>query len=272
LILYKYMSFKAAISVIENSSLGFSCLEDLNDPFECTAFGFEEDSDSSVTATVATNACKNRFSRNYVVLSLTRQPLNPLMWTHYGDEHQGVVIGFDVSLSGFTDKDACVIPCQHGEVIYSATKPHKDLPTLSSEELMSIGNGIKFNSEWFNLVKRAFLYKSVEWSYEEEVRVVKDISALQYSYHVGKGRRNAWNKISVAGRPLYCLDIPKNAVKEIYLGWHIYKNVTKKNDFSGDELKEILLSWGRKNLKLFQCQPDVHSWNLMAEQSIYQQS
>lgn len=34
---------------------------------------------------------------------------------------------------------------------------------------MSIGNGIKFNLEWFNLVKRVFLYKSVEWSYEEEV-------------------------------------------------------------------------------------------------------
>ncbi|CAH6972588.1 conserved hypothetical protein [Vibrio chagasii] len=272
MILYKYMSFKAAISVIENSSLGFSCLEDLNDPFECTAFGFEEGSDSFVTASMATNACKNRFSRNYGVLSLTRQPLNPLMWAHYGDEHQGVVIGFDAKLAGFTDEDTCVIPCQYGEIVYSATKPHKNLPTLSSEELMSIGNGIKFNSDSFNLVKRAFLYKSIEWSYEEEVRVVKDISALPFSYHFGKGRSNAWSKISVAGRPLYCLDMPENAIKEIYLGRHVYKNVTKKNDFSGDELKEILLSWGRKDLKLLQCQPDVHSWQLIAKQSINLQS
>lgn len=266
------MSFKAALSVIENSSLGFSCLEDLNDPFECTAFGFEEGSDSFVTAKMATHACKNRFSRNYGVLSLTRQPLNPLMWAHYGDEHQGVVIGFDVELAGFIDENACVIPCQHGEIVYSATKPHKNLPTLSSEELMSIGNGIKFNSDAFNLVKRAFLYKSIEWSYEEEVRVVKDISTLPFSYHFGKGCSNAWNKISVAGRPLYCLDIPKNSIKEIYLGRHIYKNVTKKNDFFDDELKEILLSWGRKDLKLLQCEPDVHSWQLIAEQSINQQS
>lgn len=41
-ILYKYMSFNLACSVMDNSSIGFSCLEDLNDPFEGTAIGFEE--------------------------------------------------------------------------------------------------------------------------------------------------------------------------------------------------------------------------------------
>ncbi|EDN56081.1 hypothetical protein VEx25_2057 [Vibrio antiquarius] len=264
------MSFKAARSIIENSSLGFSCLEDLNDPFECTSFGFEDCSDSVITANTATNACKNRFSRNYGVLSLTRQPLNSLMWSHYGDEHQGVVIGIDVELAGLSDEDACIIPYQYGEIVYSATKPHNSLPTIGTEELMSIGNGIKFNSDTFNLVKRAFLYKSIEWSYEEEVRVVKGISTLPFGYHTGGGRSNAWNKISVAGRPLYCFDIPENAIKEIYLGRHIYKNVSKKEDLTGAELKNILLSWGRKDLKLFKCEPDIHSWNLKAKPFTYQ--
>ncbi|MBF4437559.1 DUF2971 domain-containing protein, partial [Vibrio anguillarum] len=118
MILYKYMSFQAARSVIENSSLGFSCLEDLNDPFECTSFGFEESDGSIITANIATNACKNRFSRNYGVLSLTRQPLNSLMWAHYGDEHQGVVIGIDVDLANLSDESAAIIPSQYGEVIY----------------------------------------------------------------------------------------------------------------------------------------------------------
>lgn len=266
------MSFQSAKSVIENNSLGFSCLEDLNDPFECTSFGFQEDSDSFITASVATGACKNRFSRNYGVLSLTRQPLNPLMWSHYGDEHQGVVIGIDVDMAGFSDKESCVIPSQYGEVIYSATKPHCNLPIIDTDELMSIGNGIEFNSDAFNLVKRAFLYKSLEWGYEEEVRVVKDISDLPFSYHFGKGRSNAWNKISVSGRPLYCLDIPPNSIKEIYLGRNIYKNVSKKRDFSQQELKDILLAWGRKDVKLLQCEPDLHSWRLIAKQSINQQS
>ncbi|MBF4274772.1 DUF2971 domain-containing protein, partial [Vibrio anguillarum] len=209
---------------------------------------------------------------NYGVLSLTRQPLNSLMWAHYGDEHQGVVIGIDVDLANLSDESAAIIPSQYGEVIYSATKPHNNLPIISENELMSIGNGIKFNSDAFNLVKSAFLYKSIEWGYEEEVRVVKDISKLPFGYHVGEGRCNEWNKITVAGRPLYCFDIPTDAIKEVYLGRHIYKNVSKKKLLSGDELKEILLSWGRRDLKLLQCGADINSWALTAKPSINQQS
>ena len=34
------MSFEAALSILKTKSLGFSHLEDFNDPFECTGFGF----------------------------------------------------------------------------------------------------------------------------------------------------------------------------------------------------------------------------------------
>ena len=262
------MSFETAKAVIDNQSIGFSCLEDLNDPFECTAFGFSDDDESKITANLATNACKNRFSRKYGVLSLTRQPLNSLMWSHYGDEHQGAVIGFDVEIAGFSNLSACVIPSQYGEVIYSATKPHKNLPIISEETLLSIGQKLKFDEDAFNLVKRAFLYKSIEWGYEEEVRVVKNISEIPLSYHSGQGRHKEWTKISVAGRPLYCFDIPEASIKEIYLGRHIYKKVTKKKTFTDKEFKNILESWGQRNIKLMQCNPDVHSWQLIAEPSI----
>lgn len=268
MILYKYMSFEAAKAIIDNESIGFSCLEDLNDPFECTAFGFSGNNESLVTASVATNACKNRFSRNYGVLSLTRQPLNSLMWSHYGDEHQGVVLGIDVDIAGFSNLQGCIIPSQYGEVIYSATKPHKDLPIISEEKLMSIGRDLKFDFDTFNLVKRAFLYKSIEWSYEEEVRVVKKISEIPFGYHTTQGRYCEWTKISVAGRPLYCLDMPVASIKEIYLGRHIYKNVKKKEAPTEKELKYILTNWGKMDVKLMQCDPDVYSWKLMAKPSI----
>jgi hypothetical protein len=258
------MSFEAAKAVIDNTSIGFSCLEDLNDPFECTAFGFLDDDGSKVTAKLATNACKNRFSRNYGVLSLTRQPLNSLMWSHYGDEHQGVVLGFDVDIAGFSSLDTCVIPNQYGEVIYSATKPHKDLPIISEDTLKSIGNQLKFDPGAFNLIKIAFLYKCIEWGYEEEVRVVKNISAIPLSYHSGLGRHDKWTKISIAGRPLYCIDIPETSIKEIYLGRHIFKNVNKKKTLTQQELENTIKSWGQKDIKLMQCNPDVHSWKLVA--------
>ncbi|HIF9357358.1 DUF2971 domain-containing protein [Photobacterium damselae subsp. damselae] len=268
MILYKYMSFKAARSVIENSSLGFSCLEDLNDPFECSAFNFEEREDSLLTNRGATNACKNRFSRNYGVLSLTKQPLNALMWSHYGDEHKGVVIGIDVELAGLANVEECLIPHQYGEIIYSTIKPNEKMPTPTTKELMSIGNGIKFNSDAFNLVKRAFLYKSIEWEYEEEVRVVKDITKLPFGYYTEEGVSDSWTKISVSGRPLYCFSIPIIAIKEVYLGRHIYKNVSKNKDLSDNELEQILHDWRQKGFKLLQCDTDVSSWRLISKQAM----
>ncbi|UTW04141.1 DUF2971 domain-containing protein [Amphritea atlantica] len=267
MILYKYMSFGAARKVIETLSLGFSCLEDLNDPFECTAFGFK-DSDESISAKTATGACRNRFSRKYGVLSLTRQPLNALMWSHYGDSHQGVVLGFDCDLAGFSDPQSNVIPSQYGEMIYSATKPHNDLPMIGEHELLNIGGSLRFDSSAFNLMKRAFLYKSLEWAYEEEVRVVKNIEDIPFGYHTGGGRYCEWNKVIVSGRPLYCFDVPENSLKEIYLGRHLYRNVTKDGSVTDENLKGVLQSWGRKDIKMMQCEPDIHSWNLIAKPSI----
>ena len=163
-----------------------------------------------------------------------------------------------------------VIPSQYGEVIYSATKPHKDLPIVSEDTLRKIAQELKFDSDTFNLVKRAFLYKSIEWAYEEEVRVVKNISAIPFGYHDSEGRHNEWTKMSVLGRPLYFFDIPEASIKEIYLGRHIYKNVTKKRTFTDQELKNVLKSWRAKDIVLMQCSPDIHSWELYAEPSINQ--
>jgi hypothetical protein len=60
-ILYKYVSFKTAISIVKKSTIGFSCLEDLNDPLEGTSVHFEDNGD--VSTNLAANAVRNRMSR-----------------------------------------------------------------------------------------------------------------------------------------------------------------------------------------------------------------
>jgi len=62
--------------------------------------------------------------------------------------------------------------------------------------------------------------------------------------------------------------VPENSLKEIYLGRHLYRNVTKGGSVTDEELKGVLQSWGRKDIKMMQCEPDVHSWNLVAKPSI----
>lgn len=265
MILYKYMSFEAAQQVIKNGTIGFSCLEDLNDPFECSAFGFEDSVDPNIPASVAANACKNRFSRKYAVLSMTRQPLNALMWSHYGDSHQGVVIGIDVDASGLNCQRTNVIPSDFGEMIYCITKPHKNLPVISEEILMSIGKDIEFDANMFNLVKRAFLYKSLEWAYEEEVRIVKNISHVPFAYHGEGGTHEEWTKISVSGRPLYCFRIPEDSIKEIYLGSQVNRNVSRKKILSNAEFSALIESWLVPGRTVNICKASTGTWGLISD-------
>lgn len=52
------------LRILETNSLGFSHLEDFNDPFECTGFGFY---DLDVSIFIAINAFRNNFSRKYEI-------------------------------------------------------------------------------------------------------------------------------------------------------------------------------------------------------------
>jgi hypothetical protein len=265
-VLYKYVSFKTALDIIENNSIAFSCIEDLNDPFECTALGF---SDGEMSASMVTNAYRNRFSRNYALLSLTREPLNPLMWAHYGDSHQGVAIGIDVEKAGLTCTQSSIIPAQYGEVIYTASKPKSVNFENSTEELMNIGKDATcFNSDFYNITKRAFLYKSSEWSYEEEVRVVKRLVDSPYGYDSEGG---AFSNVSgdwiqknpkCLGRPIYCLQLPKDSIVNVYLGRHVYKNISRTKITTESEFANFKEICRGRGIALNRCEPDVHSWKL----------
>ncbi|MFT7009737.1 MAG: hypothetical protein ACJAXJ_004289, partial [Colwellia sp.] len=66
--------------------------------------------------------------------------------------------------------------------------------------------------------------------YEEEVRVVKNIksnNSSRYSNSKFKNEAGNWNQVTVMGRPLYCLSIPKESIVEIFLGCASYSNVTR---------------------------------------------
>lgn len=269
MLLYKYLTFEAAIKIIETSSIGFSCAEDLNDPFECTAFAFENEEGPDVPLSTKISAYRNRFSRKYGILSLTRQPLNSLMWSHYANSHQGVVIGIDVEEAGLSSTSTSVIPVQYGEIIYTATKPVGQ-NSSSVNELMCIGSSLdKFNGDLYNLLKRAFLYKSVEWAYEEEVRVVKNISDNPNSYHGGIGEftlpSGEWSQVHLKnqGRPVYCLKIPISSFKEIYIGRYAYRSlVSRREVLTQEEYSKRVRKWEEIGIEIKYSEPDPNSWSL----------
>ncbi len=155
MILYKYVPFLSGMKILESSSIGFARPKDFNDPFEMSAFQYE-DNNEKWEAYVTFAAVRNRCNSSFGVLSLTRQPLNGLMWSHYADSHRGMVIGFDIEACGFNDIETNVIPANYEEIIYTRTKPQITFPMPSSEELMEIGNDVsKFSDRNYSFFKAA---------------------------------------------------------------------------------------------------------------------
>ncbi len=264
MILYKYMSLGAAKAVLENQSIGFSNLEDFNDPFEGRALVFDG---SQVPPRVQLDAYLSRL-RAYGVLSLTRTPLNALMWAHYGDEHRGVVLGIDTDIAGFNIRESCLIPADYGDIIYTATHPGRRQKSGDAQHLLSIGDdlGLDFEPEKLNFYRDAFLYKSANWAYEEEVRVVKNVRNIK-----GRGSRykeqtfsNAvgdWEQKVIGGRPLYCYRLPEGSIQQIYFGEKTFKNVSRAG-VADQDYQALRASWIGSVPEAFQVVVEGASWSL----------
>lgn len=243
MILYKYVDSDTADLIIQNSTLKFSRASSLNDPFELTGlhYGSEEQyKEQSIKFLAA--------SMSYGILSLTRAPMNPLMWAHYGkgvnydDEksilfdkgngsHAGVVFGIDANEAEMNDEGINVIPAKYGSVIYASTKPHN--PYINSENHNFFeGMQFHFNPDFLEALQRTFLYKPAYWSYEEEVRVVRNISRFR-------------NEIQ---------PINSSSIKEIYIG---IRNAFKHDYLVAmrDKIKNSLPS-----CQVYVCFFDIYEW------------
>lgn len=224
MILYKYVSFGAGLKILETNKIGFSHLNDFNDPFESTAFGFDDN--DVATKSTANNAFRNNFAKKYGVLSLTNNPLHPLMWAHYGCSHTGLAIGIDVNKAGF-NQDSFVIKAKDGRMDYFPN----ELPNpyqLTTDMLSQVGNDDYFSldGEYGEIFKRAFLYKQAVWAYEQEFRIVQNFhsSSLisfadkEYKNKSDKSSSQLWDCFIYNYRPLYLYHLPKDSIVKIYLG------------------------------------------------------
>ena len=112
MILYKYVSRDVGLEYfIKNQTLKFTSPANLNDPFETSAHKYSEDENGWEILVSSDIGVIN----NYGILSLTRNPSNSLMWSHYANgerykfdtwmrydlasnAHGGFVIGIDAPI------------------------------------------------------------------------------------------------------------------------------------------------------------------------------
>lgn len=230
MILYKYYGFSAGIAALGSQKLGFREPKYFNDPFELSYLNNSKDS-NFVGDKI------EQLKKSLVILSLTKTPYNPLMWAHYGEEHRGFVIGYDVENEFFQSYDFNVLSVIDGDVVYTTEKERTEFTENLKQVLYKcslIGKGELLSSygtqekkEIIVLLKKALLYKHSCWSYEEEVRVVKVLDSTFEESHVWQANPNrSFSNLSKLVTPgIGCMTIPglnlfnKQAIiKEVYLG------------------------------------------------------
>ena len=224
MILYKYYGFNAGLSALRNGQLGFRTPKDFNDPFELTF----------LSNAIGPSSKLDDLKSSVAILSLTRTPLNPLMWAHYGEGHTGFVIGYDTNDKFLTSKHYNLVPVDDGDVVYANTKNLHALDPASMKlfyKAYLAGQGIDLSgserAQINSLIRRIFLTKHSSWVYEEEVRVVKVLQSLfdtaeEYQndpmrsfYHLSKDVAPGYSCQTVSGLLIY---YHTAKIKEVYLG------------------------------------------------------
>jgi hypothetical protein len=183
--IFKYIDFKTAEIIVTNKTIKFSRPSSFNDPFDCDIdlvyFEFGDnicqqvkDDIDKLRNTLPNNswvaqklADKSFLENTYKKIQLQKiegcsiscfslYNDTVLMWSHYGDKHQGICLGFDnLTTPRFTslseDRDI-----SGGNVIYEA---HERINYLCEEDRQYA-------------ISKIFLSKSISWKYEAEYRLL----------------------------------------------------------------------------------------------------
>lgn len=146
--LYKYKSLKDpwfVLDMIVNRRLYCAHWSELNDPLE-GRYELYLGKKSSRLASIMTSRIEEARD-SFRVASLSADPTNFLMWSHYADGHKGVVLEVD-------------IPEEHPgltKVIYTAFSSVFSEKAQTLEDMRHLFNG-----------------KGEEWAYEQEYRIITD--------------------------------------------------------------------------------------------------
>lgn len=280
MILYKYYGYKAGLDALKSQQVGFREPRYFNDPFELS---YHEATHTNRFLLSQVNKIKN----SVAILSLTRTPYNPLMWAHYGEEHRGFVIGYDVSGDFFQSCEYNLVPAHSGDVIYTSSKEaslsHAKLQELTHKAYL-IASGMSKSEissaepvEIENFLKTTLLYKHSCWSYEEEVRVIKILqsdftSCEEWQSDPYRNFRDISNNFApgisypkIEGLNIFTHKVP---ITEVYLGLRNPLRTPQEGHGSVSDELEILAT--QENWRVFNMEMSQGSWGLTTEQTTSQ--
>ncbi|WP_082825396.1 DUF2971 domain-containing protein [Marinomonas sp. TW1] len=176
--LYKYLSKSVSSKFLKDPWLRVTPRSGLNDPFEVS---ITESTTQSIgqLAIAHNNPLGSDFARElskfmdgHGVISLTESPDNLLMWSHYAEDHQGIVIELDIDQ---------LDPFQLFNVAHIATSSDAMFDKVNYRKKRPYDGSFLATSVQ-EIAKYYYLTKSDEWMYEKEWRYIIPFTSANRVY------------------------------------------------------------------------------------------
>ncbi|MEZ8384971.1 DUF2971 domain-containing protein [Vibrio splendidus] len=197
------------------------------------------------------------FCRGLGIISLTETKDNLLMWSHYAQEHRGIVVEFDFHHPFFSESYRTLMSPNLGRasrVLYRKER----LSKLNNDDFMEI-----------------FFHKSDEWDYEKEVRLLLPFeksdetlvfkNGLDTVQHIAEYYNESLCKMMVKASSLsdyfdepnfmFMFKVPKDAIKSVTFGLHV-------EDSFKDTIRQKIANDNDLNVKLYQASADFYDYRL----------
>lgn len=220
---YKYRSgdpgtLTRDLESLRNATFYAAARQTLNDPFEgrfdrahldtqfslLKALVFGAAPTASTSLDKVSNAADKvlEFVDKSGVFSLSYNPLQELIWAHYGGSHRGFCIGYDIQkLVEFEPNVHYSLDVQYSNAV----------PSLQSNDLLSTESPV-------GVLRKMLGVKSKPWAYEEELRVITVPPGLH---------EHDYRAVKVVYFGLRCPESTKVAIMETLAGRNVtYEQVT----------------------------------------------
>ena len=141
------------VSLLKSGSMKFTSPAEFNDPFDCCSTLFSEELENSLPHDMADHINRSQqliLSKSAGVACFTTKANNMLMWSHYGDQHRSVCVGFDSD-----ELEGNVVRNSEGNPLHHKLEKVGYVNTRASEGNMGV-----------------YYHKSPCWRYEDEYRLI----------------------------------------------------------------------------------------------------
>lgn len=221
MLVYKYRSgTENDLKALENNQYWSSSIEQLNDPCEAITdtkrvkkflnyIGLKvgaktnEDFDLINDNTDEVLSMDNKMG----IYSLSKTPLDKLLWAHYANSHKGFCIEYDLDI---------LLKNDGKNHIYS-------FPVSYSKKPPNIGFLDIIRNKQNNFIKKFAFHKSKRWEYEQEHRIVtskkglnsydhKALKSIYFGLKISESDRNQLiNLLKERGLNFYQIELEKNS-------------------------------------------------------------